>query len=200
MDFDLKQALPFLSATPGTLRSMLGGLSDEWTASNGDMDDWQPYDVVGHLIHCEETDWILRARLILRRRPDREGGPGSSVEHPALPHGQASASETAALPVFEPFDRFAQFEKSKGKTIAELLAEFEDWRARSLAELRSWNLTDEQLGLQGMHPELGEVTLSQLLATWVVHDLTHIRQISRSMARKYNTAVGPWKEYLSILK
>jgi hypothetical protein len=172
MKFDLKNAVDVLSATPLTLRSMLSGLSEKWTATNGDTGDWQPFDVVGHLIHGEETDWIPRARIILAQGENQ---------------------------TFEPFDRFAQFEKSKGKSMADLLGEFEEARTRSLAELRSWNLSDEQLELTGIHPELGEVTLSQLLATWVVHDLNHIRQIVTSMARRYDSAVGVWKEYLSIL-
>jgi len=110
------------------------------------------------------------------------------------PYAYFSSKELASL------DRFAQFEKSKGKILSDLLVEFEEARAKSLSELRSWNLTDEQLQLKGMHPELGEVTLSQLLATWVVHDLNHIRQIATSMAKLYDAGVGPWKEYLSILK
>jgi len=173
MKFEIENADAVLSATPGTLRSLLGGLSDGWTSSSDNSDSWQAFDVVGHLIHGEETDWIPRARIILAQGENR---------------------------AFVPFDRFAQFEKSKGKSLADLLAEFEAARAKSLSELRSWNLTDEQFELKGMHPELGEVTLSQLLATWVVHDLNHIRQIATSMAKLYDAEVGPWKEYLSILK
>jgi hypothetical protein len=173
MKFEIENAVAILSATPGTLRAWLGGLSDSWTSSSGNSDSWQAFDVVGHLIHGEETDWIPRARIILAQ-------------------GENST--------FVPFDRFAQFENSKGKSLSDLLAEFEEARAKSLSELRSWNLTDEQLELKGMHPELGEVTLGQLLATWVVHDLNHIRQIATSMACRYDTEVGPWKEYLSILK
>ena len=172
MKFDLENAVEILSATPATLRELIGGLGEEWTARAGDSNNWQAFDVVGHLIHGEETDWIPRARIILAQ----------------------SENQT-----FVPFDRFAQFEKSKGKSVADLLEEFKEARTRSLAELRSWNLSDEQLELTGIHPELGEVTLSQLLATWVVHDLNHIRQIVTSMARRYDTEVGPWKEYLSIL-
>jgi hypothetical protein len=173
MKFEIENAVAILSATPGTLRALLGGLSDSWTSSSGNSDSWQAFDVVGHLIHGEETDWIPRARIILEQGENR---------------------------TFVPFDRFAQFDNSKGKSLSDLLAEFEEARAKSLSELRSWNLTDEQLELKGMHPELGEVTLGQLLATWVVHDLNHIRQIATSMACRYDTEVGPWKEYLSILK
>ena len=173
MKFEIENAVAVLSATPGTLRAFLGGLSDGWTSSSDNSDSWQAFDVVGHLIHGEETDWIPRARIILEQGENR---------------------------TFVPFDRFAQFDNSKGKSLSDLLAEFEEARAKSLSELQSWNLTDEQLELKGMHPELGEVTLGQLLATWVVHDLNHIRQIATAMARRYDAEVGPWKEYLSILK
>lgn len=173
MKFEIENAIEVLSATPAALRAMLGGLSDSWISSSNDSDSWQAFDVVGHLIHGEETDWIPRARIILEQGENR---------------------------TFVPFDRFAQFENSKGKRLSDLLAEFEEARAKSLSELRSWNLTGEQLGLKGMHPELGEVSLSQLLATWVVHDLNHLRQIATAMARRYDAEVGPWKEYLSILK
>jgi len=172
MKFELKEAIEVLESTPAALKVLLGGLSDEWTASTGTEDDWQAFDVIGHLIHAEETDWIPRAKIILEHGVDG---------------------------VFEPFDRFAQFERSKGKTFGELLDEFVEARQASLSTLSSWNLTDEQLELNGNHPELGDVTLGQLLATWVVHDLTHIRQIATAMTRKYVVEVGPWKQYLSIL-
>jgi hypothetical protein len=173
MKFDLECAVEVLSATPATLRNMLSGLGEEWTASASDLNNWQPFDVIGHLIHGEETDWIPRARIILAQGENQ---------------------------TFVPFDRFAQFERSKGKSMADLLEEFREARTRGLAELRSWNLSEGQLELTGIHPELGEVTLSQLLATWVVHDLNHIRQIVTSMARRYDSEVGVWKEYLSILQ
>jgi len=173
MQFQIENAVEILSATPGTLRALLGGLSDGWISSSSNSDSWQAFDVVGHLIHGEETDWIPRARVILEQGENQ---------------------------TFVPFDRFAQFEKSKDKNLSDLLAEFAAAREKSLSELRSWNLTGEQLELKGTHPELGEVTLSQLLATWVVHDLNHVRQIATAMARHYDAEVGPWKEYLSILK
>jgi len=172
MKFSIAASVEVLSATPGTLRSLLGGLSDEWTASFDDQENWQPYDVLGHLIHGEETDWIPRARIILEQIEDRR---------------------------FVPFDRLAQFERSKGKTLTELLDEFERCRVENLDRLRSWDLTEEQLELQGIHPEFGTVTLRQLIATWAVHDLNHIRQIVTAMAKRYDQAVGPWKEYLGIL-
>ena len=135
--------------------------------------EWSPYDIIGHLIHGEQTDWIPRARIIL---------------------------EQGENPTFVPFDRFAQFENSKGKSLAQLLEEFGKLRTENLDILRSWNLTKEQLDLEGNHPELGRVTLRQLLSTWLVHDLTHIRQVVTVMAKQYDREVGVWKEYLSILK
>ncbi len=175
MEFNLDRSVEILSATPGTLHSWLGGLSEDWTASAGDEDDWQPYDVVGHLIAAEDEGWIPRARLIL----EAEGGEPRS---------------------FVPFERLTFFETSRGKGLGELLAEFDAKRSESLETLRSWQLTPEKIAFRGIHPEFGEVTLSQLLSTWVVHDLTHIRQIATSMAKRYAIEVGPWKAYLSILK
>lgn len=173
MDFELEKATEVLGSTPAVVRSMVGGLSDEWTAGSGRQEDWGVFDVVGHLIHADETDWIPRAEVILAQGEDRN---------------------------FPPFDRFGQFEKSQGKTLEGLLDEFDAIRKECIATVRGWSLTDEQLELGGVHPEFGEVTLRQLLATWVVHDLTHIRQIATIMAKKYEDAVGPWKAYLSILK
>ncbi len=173
MEFQLDKAVEVLRQTPYSLERMLGDLSEEWTVSKGDRDDWSPYDVIGHLIHCEETDWIPRAEIILAQGENRE---------------------------FEPFDRWAQFEKSKGRSLGDLLTEFAHLRNLSLEKLLGWQLTPEQLELKGVHPEFGEVSLSQLLSTWVVHDLGHIRQIVTYMARKYEDNVGPWNQYLSILK
>jgi hypothetical protein len=200
MNFDISSACEILSATPSTLRALLGNLSEPWTGSNTDLGignaelgafetdpsrqiqnpkpkiqnrKWVPFDVVGHLIHGEETDWIPRARIILAQGEER---------------------------TFVPFDRFAQFEKSKGRSMTQLLDEFGRLRAENLDILRSWNLSEEQLDLRGVHPELGPVTLRHLLATWVVHDLNHIRQIVVEMAHRYDSEVGPWREYLSILE
>ena len=179
MEFSVDKAIEILQATPRTLHALLGDVSDEWIAGiqnpkskiqNG---PWEPFDVVGHLIHGEQTDWIPRVRIILEQGDDR---------------------------TFVPFDRFAQFELSKGKSLIDLLSEFENLRRENVAALRQWNLTDEHLELEGVHPELGVVNLRQLLATWVVHDLNHIRQITTAMARKYSGEVGVWKEYLSILQ
>ena len=171
MEFNLERTIEVLSATPGALRGLLGGLSDAWTASRGD--EWGPFDVVGHLIHAEHTDWIPRARVIVEQGEDRN---------------------------FPPFDRFGHFALVEGKTLAQLLDEFDAARRQSLDTLAGWDLSDDQLDLRGLHPEFGPVTLRQLLATWPVHDLTHLRQIATSMAKQYDQAVGPWKEYLSILK
>ena len=173
MSFDLSKAITVIERTPAVLLSLLDGLDAYWTESGHNVDDWQPFDVVGHLIHAEKTDWIPRARIILARDGDRQ---------------------------FVPFDRLAQFESSNGKELGPLLDEFRQARAESLSTLSSWRLAADDLELTGLHPELGEVTLGQLLATWVVHDLTHIRQICVKMAGRYTEAVGPWREYLSILK
>ena len=172
MDFELGRSIEVLGNTPGVLRSMVSGLSDDWTASSGDQENWGVFDVVGHLVHADEAVWIPRAKVILAQGEDRN---------------------------FPSFDRFGQFENAKGKTIEVLLDEFDEVRRKSLETIQGWSLTDEQLGLPGIHPEFGDVNLRQLLATWTVHDLTHIRQIAMVMARKYEQAVGPWKAYLSIL-
>lgn len=173
MRFDLEQAIEVLSATPVTLRSLIAQLSADWTESAVQADEWRAFDVIGHLIHGEETDWIPRAGIIIDQSSER---------------------------TFVAFDRFAQFERSELKSLGELLDEFAERRAENLETLRAWNLSTVQLDLPGMHPELGEVTLKQLLATWVVHDLNHIRQIVTVMAARYGDEVGPWREHLSILK
>jgi len=173
MEFQLKHAVEILKQTPKTLRSLLGGLSDPWILTNEGPGTWSPYDVVGHLIHGEETDWIPRVRIILE-------------------HGEART--------FTPFDRFGFFQESKGKTLEELLAIFSSLRKKNLRELQELELEPSQFELKGTHPEFGPVTLGQLLATWVVHDLAHIEQIVRTMAVQYRDNTGPWKAYLSILK
>lgn len=172
MEFQLHHAQEILRRTPATLYSLLHDLPDEWILSNEGPDSWSPFDIMGHLIHGEETDWIPRARIILQ-------------------YGE--------LRNFEPFDRFAMFEKSRGKSLGELLETFEELRRASLKELQEMNLTPEMLEKRGRHPELGVVTLGQLLSTWVVHDLGHIGQIVRVMAKQYGEAVGVWQAYLSIL-
>jgi len=172
MEFQLEQAQSVLRRTPATLNSLLHDLPDEWVFPNEGPDTWNPFDVVGHLIHGEETDWIPRAKVILADGENRS---------------------------FVPFDRIAMFEKSKGKSLGELLETFARLRRENLNELDQMNLTPELLSKRGKHPELGIVTLGELLATWVVHDLGHIAQIVRVMSKQYGDAVGPWRAYLSIL-
>lgn len=170
--FRLDDAVAILERTPASLRAWLGGLPEVWVRATEGDGTWSPYDVMGHLIHGERTDWIPRARHIL-------------------------AGETRA---FEPFDRTAQFTESQGKSLGELLATFADLRRENVAVLAGMKLTDDDLGRRGLHPELGEVTLGQLLAAWVVHDLDHVAQVARTMAKVYTKATGPWSAYLSILR
>lgn len=172
MDFDLTAAVPVLERTPHALRAMLAGLPPAWTDATEGPDTWSPYDVVGHLIHGERTDWIARARIVLAQGEDRR---------------------------FTPYDRFAQFRESQGKSLADLLDEFAALRAENLATLAGWRLTEAQLDLVGAHPAFGAVTLRQLLATWVAHDLGHVAQVARVMAKQYRDAVGPWRAYLPVL-
>ena len=172
MTFQLSHGIALLERTPATFRSLLSGLPDAWIAANEGPNTFSPFDNVGHLIHGERTDWIPRARIILAQGANRR---------------------------FEPYDRFAQIRESEGKSLAELLDEFAQLRAENLVTLRGWNLSDRELALGGEHPELGLVTLRQLLAAWVVHDLGHVAQTSRVMARQYREAVGPWHAYLPVL-
>lgn len=167
----LNDAVEILKRTPALLAAWLGGLPDRWVKAREGEGTWSPYDVIGHLIHGERTDWIPRARHILAGDPRP----------------------------FETFDRTAMFTESQGKSLSELLATFADLRRENLSALAAMNLNEEDLALTGLHPALGEVTLRQLLATWVVHDLDHVAQIARTMAKAYSEAVGPWSEYLSIL-
>ncbi len=168
----LEKGIEVLRRTPEVLRAWLGGLSQVWVESNEGPETWSPYDVLGHLIHGEKADWIPRAQQILEGR--------------------------GHVP-FPPFDRFAQFEESKGKTLDELLDEFEEEREKSLGILKAMDLAETDLDLEGTHPEFGSVSLRQLLATWVAHDLGHLGQIARVMAKQNQKAVGPWAKYLSIL-
>lgn len=172
MQHNLPHTLSLLSRTPATLHALLKDLPEEWTLQNEGQDTWSAFDIVGHLIHGERTDWMPRAKMILQ------------------------FGETRA---FEPFDRLAQERESQGKSLAELLNEFTRARSESLSELRAWNLRPEDLERSGRHPAFGVVTLSQLLAAWAVHDLTHLHQISRVMAHQYREAVGPWSAYLGVL-
>lgn len=172
MDYSLDKAIEILERTPIALNSLLKDLSIDWTVPNEGENTWSPYDVVGHLIHGEKTDWIVRTKIIL----EQKGQP------------------------FEPFDRFAQFEASQGKSINDLLDEFQHLRSNNLETLKSLDITEAKLALEGTHPELGKVTLRNLLSTWVAHDLGHIAQISRVMAKQYKEEVGVWYQYLGILQ
>jgi hypothetical protein len=173
MELQLTQCIEILERTPRALRSLLEGLSDPWLHNNEGPETFSPFDVVGHLIHGEDTDWIPRTKIILE-------------------HGESRP--------FTPFDRFAFYEKSKGRSLAELLATFQTLREQNIEVLKGLDLTSEQLDLKGTHPELGQVTLRQLLATWAAHDLGHLGQIVRIMAKQYGSEVGPWREFLSILR
>ena len=173
MDFDLDETLEILARTPEILRTLLRELPAGWTSGNEGPDTWSPYDVLGHLIHGEKADWIGRARII-------------------LDHGESRT--------FEPFDRFAMFRESAGKTLGELLDQFARLRQRNLETVRGFGLTADHLELRGRHPDFGTVTLGQLLATWAVHDLGHIAQITRVMAKQYAGHVGPWRAYLPVLE
>ena len=172
MKFSFDDALPILRTTPAVLRAWLSPLPDSWILANEGPDTWSAFDVVGHLIHGERTDWIPRVELL-------------------LVHGELRA--------FTPFDRFAQFRDSRGKSLLQLLDSFAELREANVARLESFNLVSADLDRRGRHPELGQVTLGQLLATWVAHDLNHLGQIARVMGRQYTETVGPWLEYLPML-
>jgi hypothetical protein len=172
MTFDLDLSVEVLERTPATIRALLQGLSEPWVRATEGPDTFSPFDVVGHLIDGEETDWIPRARIILAQGP--------SIR-------------------FESYDRFRHKARNAGASLQSLLDEFADLRAANLKLLRSWKLTDRQLDLPGEHPRLGRVTLRQLLAGWVPHDLGHVAQIARVMAKQYRDAVGPWVPFLPVL-
>jgi hypothetical protein len=173
MNYTKEQAIEILERTPAVLNTLLSGISDDWVMNNEGAETFSPYDVVGHLIHGEKTDWVVRAKLILE-------------------HGTAKP--------FEPYDRFAQYEESKGKSLQQLLDEFDEIRKRNIAWFQSCQVTEEDLERKGMHPVLGEVSLRNLLSTWVVHDLTHIAQVTRVMAKQYKGEMGPWPEFFRILQ
>ena len=172
MDFDLARGIPILAQTPRVLAVLLADLPEDWSAANDGADTWSPYDVVGHLIHGERSDWMPRARRIL--------------------------DKGRAVP-FDAFDRTAQFQESRGKSLGDLLTEFTELRAGNIRDLEALHLTASDMSREGMHPQLGVVTMGQLLATWVAHDLNHIGQVVEVMSRQYREAVGPWRAYLDIL-
>ncbi|MGE0128372.1 MAG: DinB family protein [Blastocatellales bacterium] len=172
MEFNLDEAMAVLSRTPATLKAMLNGLPRNWLENNEGPETWSPYDVIGHLVHGERTDWIPRAKIVLE-------------------HGEARP--------FDPFDRLAQFEESKGKTLGDLLDEFAALREQNLTTLREMKISAADFEKTGQHPAFGKVTLKELLATWVAHDLDHIAQIARTMAKQYVAEVGPWQAYITII-
>src|ERR1700726_1887820 len=172
-EFSLADATAVLARTPASLDALLRGLPQNWVRSNEGKDTWSAFDIVGHLIVGERTDWMHRLRIILE-------------------NGEARS--------FDPFDRFAQEKESQGKSLEQLLDEFARLRKENLAALQALNLQDEDFTRKGKHPALGVVTLSELLATWAVHDLTHLHQLTRVMAHQYQDAVGPWKAYLGVLQ
>jgi DinB family protein len=172
MQYNLQDTISLLGRTPAALVALVRGLPETWTMRNEGEKTWSTFDIVGHLIHGERTDWMPRAKMILQ-------------------FGESKA--------FEPFDRWAQERESQGKSLEQLLDEFARLRSENLNELRALNLREDDLARGGRHPVLGVVTLSQLLATWATHDLTHLHQISRVMAYQYRDAVGPWSVYLGVL-
>ncbi len=172
MKYTSQQSIEILERTPAVLKTLLADLSDEWVMNNEGPDTFSPYDVIGHLIHGEKTDWVVRAKIILEH--------GTSVP-------------------FTPWDRFAQYEENKEKKMQHLLNEFKNIRKENMLWFKSLHLTEADLDKKGMHPKLGEVTLRNLLSTWVVHDLTHIAQITRVMAKQYKEEMGPWPEFFRIL-
>jgi hypothetical protein len=171
--FSLTESIALLTRTPATLNALLRGLPEIWVRNNEGKDTWSAFDIVGHLICGDRTDWVPRVRTILE-------------------HGEARP--------FDPFDRFAQKRESEGKSLEQLLDDFAQVRSESLAALQALNLQPADFARRGKHPALGVVTLSELLATWAVHDLTHLHQLSRVMAYQYRDAVGPWSAFLGVLK
>lgn len=173
MEHNLQDTMSLLARTPAALNAFLRDLPDAWTLSNEGENTWSAFDIVGHLIHGERTDWMPRARMILQ-------------------HGESQT--------FVPFDRWAQARESQGKSLAQLLDEFGRLRSENLGQLRALNIQPADLQRRGRHPALGTVTLSQLLAAWAAHDLTHLHQISRVMAHQYSEAVGPWSKFLGVMQ
>ncbi|MEM8896436.1 MAG: DinB family protein [Bacteroidota bacterium] len=172
-NFKLEKSIALLERTPGTYRELCYGLGHNWTNINEGSDTWSAFDIVGHLIHGEQTDWIPRARIMLSNDGNKE---------------------------LEPFDRFAQKEISKGKTIEELIDQFSVLRKANLDILRSWHLTEEQLDRTAIHPDLGTVTLRQHLSTWTIHDMSHLYQLGRVIVKHYREDLGPWQAYSRILQ
>lgn len=173
MKFDLEKSILILERTPAVLETLLSGLPDDWIMHNEGGESWSPYDVMGHLIHGEKTDWMARTKIILNEGTGR---------------------------TFDVFNRTAMFEESKGKSLSALLAEFKSARTENLKTLRSLRLTEKDFDKKGTHPKFGEVTLRQLLSTWTIHDLSHLAQIARVMAKQYKAEIGPWLEYMRLVQ
>lgn len=173
MEFNLTESIQILDKTPLVISNLLKDLPEAWVRTNEGGDTWSPYDVVGHLIHGEKTDWVPRTMIILGDNEDK---------------------------TFEPFDRFAQFKNSRDKTLDQLLTEFHELRAENIQKLEALHIDEQALMKKGIHPEFGPITLKQLLAAWVVHDLGHIHQITRVMAKNYKIEAGPWPKYLAVLQ
>lgn len=173
MEPNLENTIALLSRTPAALDALLRDLPDAWTRGDEGENTWSAFVVVGHLIHCERTDWMPRARVVLQFGQDQP---------------------------FPPFDRFGHVREVEGKSMGELLDEFARLRSENLVELRGWKLTEEELALRGRHPVFGLVTLSELLSTWAAHDLTHLHQIARVMAHQYRQAVGPFSRFLGVMQ
>lgn len=171
----LEKTIAVLERTPGALDALLSGLPDEWTRTNEGEGTWSAFDVVVHLIHCEHVNWVPRARTILE-------------------------SENGEVREFAPFDRWGEIRESQQTPLEELLDEFARLRRKNLKAVREWELGQKELAMRGRHPSLGEVTLAQLMATWAAHDLNHLHQISRVLAHQYREAVGPWHEFMGVMK
>ena len=172
MTFNAEKSYQILERTPTVLKTLLSNLREDWVMKNEGPDTFSPYDVIGHLIHGEKTDWVPRAKIIL---------------------------EFGVAKPFTPWDKFAQYEESRGKTLTQLLDEFERVRKENMQWFNSLQLTETDLEKKGVHPVLGEVSLRNLLSTWVVHDLTHIAQVTRVMAKQYKEEMGKWPEFFRIL-
>jgi len=172
MKYSIERSLEILERTPAVLDTILSGIDDDWVMNNEGPETFSPYDVIGHLVHGERTDWTARTKRIL---------------------------EFGDTKTFDLWNRFAQYEESKGKTLQQLLDEFAIIRKENIEWLKSLQLTETDLDKKGMHPKLGSVTLRNLLATWVAHDLTHIAQVARVMAKQYKEEMGPWPEFFRIL-
>ena len=173
MNYTIAESIQILSSTPSVLKTWLGDLSESWTQSNEGPETWSPFDVLGHLIHGDKTDWIPRLQIILSDDEDKN---------------------------FTPFDRFAQEKESVGKSMTDLLTEFESLRKNNIESLSSLALNEDDLLKTGIHPEFGEVNAKQLLSTWTIHDLAHIYQIARVMGNQYADEAGPWKNYIRMIK